>query len=106
MKRWAILLIVLVAVASPAYYYRAQIQHSRTAKDRVGRLLRDKSTTLSKSMANRVGDYESVKIEGVYPHIIWRRAIVDGTLTAGQNRYQFRVIDQDGNLKIEALVKL
>ncbi len=106
MKRLAIILTLLMVVAAPVLYIRAQDQHSRTAKERVERLLRDKSSTLSRSMAMRVGDYESVKIKGAYPHIFWRRAIVDGTLTVGQKSSWFRVIDRNGILKIEAVMNV
>ena len=106
MKRFAILFIVLMVVTMPILYFRAQDQHSRTAKDRVERLLRDKSSTLSRSMVIRVGDYESVKIKGAYPHLFWRRAAVDGTLTVGQKRHWFRVIDRNGIMKIEATMDL
>lgn len=106
MKRFAILSIALIVVAVPVLYYRAQVHHSGTAKDRVERLLRDKSSPLSRSMATRVGEYQSVKIENAYPHIIWHRAIVDGSLTTGQKRFWFRVIDRDGIMKIEAVMNL
>lgn len=105
-KRFAILLIVLIVVTVPVLYYRAQDQHSRTAKDRVERLLRDKSSTFSRSVASRVGDYESVEIKGAYPHLFWRRAMVDGSLKAGPKRYWFRVIDRNGILKIEAIMNV
>lgn len=104
-KRVAILSVLLLIITVPALYYYAQIQHSSIARDRVERLLRDKSSTLSKSMTARIGDYESVKIEGTYPHIFWRRAIIDGSLTVGQKRYWFRVIDRNGSLEIEATMK-
>jgi hypothetical protein len=106
MKRFAILSIVLIIVMLPVLYYCAQVQHSRTARDRVERLLRDKSSTLSRSVAIRVGNYDSAEIDGAYAQLIWRSALVDGVLKVGQERYWFRIIDRNGVMKIEAIVKL
>lgn len=106
MKRFAILLMVLVIVAVPVLYYWSQVQHSRIATSRVERLLRDRNSTLSRAMAIRTGEYESVKIEGAYPHMIWRRAIVDGSVTVGHKHFWFRVIDRNGVVKIEAIMNV
>lgn len=106
MKRFWIVLITLAVMAVPALYLGAQVQYSKTAQDRVERLLRDKSSTFSRSMKTRVGDYRSVQIKGTYPHIFWHRASVDGVLTVDQKRYWFMVIDRNGSLKIEAVIKL
>src|SRR3989304_2304364 len=106
LKWFVILSIVLIIVVLPKLYVDSQVQYSRTARNHVERLLRDKSSTLSRSMTNRVGRYDSVEIEGAYAHVHWRKAMVDGVLTNGHERYWFRIIDSNGNMRIEAITKL
>lgn len=84
MKLVVVLAILLVVLSVPVLILNVQTRHANTAKDRVERLLNDKSSPLSKSMVTLVGDYESVEIEGAYPRGEWRSAMVDGQLKVGQ----------------------
>ena len=108
MKRKVTLLVglLLFVVVLPISFFRIQEQHRKIAYELVQRELRDESSPLSLSIIEQVGAFKDVYIEGAYAHVHWRKAIVDGRLTAGPKRYWFRCIVKNGEVKLEAIVPM
>lgn len=100
------LLLLLFLVVLPISYFKVQDQHAEFALEVVQRQLRVPSSPLSHSLVEDVGAFQDVTIEGSYAHVHWRKAMVDGVLTAGTRRYWFRCIVKNGEPKLEAILEM